>query len=405
MLSARNEARLREQVNLLLQALREGKYAENDLANMAYTLQIGREPMEERLALIVGTMAELATGLTHYMHEGAVTGHDGIEMYRGQAKRKDTLLSLTEDEEMQDLVHKWYLRGKLGKVAEIWTRGFIVQWSALYDGKKPVRISLPTYPFAQEKYWVPIPDSRMPRPFEDEYSNSAGVLHPLLHSNISNLYSQRYSSIFTGTESFLQTSATSGKRTFPDVACMEMARVAAQHAMESSDGDGQSVMKLRLSDVKWVQHDTNILNTEFPLQIQIEIYPEEDQDVLLFEICSVSNNKERQLLTTGTVSQLESSTYDETRFDLKVIRKRCELDSNSAKSDAYNAWSGGQTTGRVKQSYKGNGEVLLHISSSEETTRSTNMFIDPEMLKDVIQVGLCELCGQQGQVNLGEPLP
>ena len=119
MLSARNEARLREQVNQLLLALREGKYAENDLANMAYTLQIGREPMEERLALIVGTMAELETGLTHYMHEGTVTGHDGIETYRGQAKRKDTLLSLTEDEEMQDLVHKWYLRGKLGKVRDL----------------------------------------------------------------------------------------------------------------------------------------------------------------------------------------------------------------------------------------------------------------------------------------------
>ncbi|MEK4111149.1 acyl transferase domain-containing protein/thioesterase domain-containing protein/RNA-binding protein YhbY [Paenibacillus sp. DS2363] len=400
-LSARNEARLREQVNLLLQALREGKYAENDLANMAYTLQIGREPMEERLALIVGTMAELETGLTHYMHEGAVTGHDGIETYRGQAKRKDTLLSLTEDEEMQDLVHKWYLRGKLGKVAEIWTRGFIVQWSALYDGKKPDRISLPTYPFAQEKYWVPIPDSRMPRPFEDEYSNLAGVLHPLVHSNISNLYSQRYSSIFTGTESFLQTSVTSGKRTFPDVACMEMARVAAQHAMESSDGDGQSVMKLRLSDVKWVQHDTNILNTEFPLQIQIEIYPEEDQKELFFEISSAGNNKGRQLLTTGRVSRPERSAYDLTRFDLQAVRNRCELDSNSATSDADNAWSGGQTTGRVKQSYKGNGEVLLHISSSEETTRSTNMFIDPKMLQDVIQVGLCELCGQQSQVNLG----
>lgn len=110
-------------------------------------------------------------------------------------------------------------------------------------------------------------------------------------------------------------------------------------------------------------------------------------------------------MTTGRVSRPESSAYDLTRFDLKVIRKRCELDFNSATLNADNVWSGGQTTGRVKQSYKGNGEVLLHISSSEETTRSTNMFIDPEMLKDVIQVGLCELCGQQGQVNLGEPLP
>ncbi|WP_440119141.1 SDR family NAD(P)-dependent oxidoreductase [Paenibacillus sp. QZ-Y1] len=400
-LSARNEARLREQVNQLLQALREGKYAENDLANMAYTLQVGREPMGERLALIVGTLAELETGLAHFMHEGAVPGHDVIETYRGHAKRKDTLLSLTEDEEMQELVHKWYLRGKLGKVAEIWTKGFIVQWSALYEGKKPARISLPTYPFAQEKYWVPMPDSRILRPFEDGYLNSAGVMHPLVHSNISNLYSQRYSSLFTGTESFLQAPANSGKRTFPDVTCMEMARVAAQHAMEPSGGDRQSVMNLRLSDVEWVQHDANIINTDFPLQIQIEICPEEDQEELFFEIGSVGNNKEQQLLTTGRVSRPESSAYDQTRFDLQTIRKRCELNSSTATPDAGTAWSGRQITGRVKQSYKGNGEVLLHISNSDETTRSPDMIIDPEILKDAIQAGLCELYGQTGQTKLG----
>ncbi|KGP78084.1 MULTISPECIES: SDR family NAD(P)-dependent oxidoreductase [unclassified Paenibacillus] len=400
-LSARNEARLREQVNQLLQAMREGKYAENDLANMAYTLQVGREPMEERLALIVGTLAELETGLAHYMQEGAVTGHDGIETYRGHAKRKDTLLSLTEDEEMQELVHKWYLRGKLDKVAEIWTKGFIVQWSALYDGKKPARISLPTYPFAQEKYWVPIPDARNPQRFEDDYFNSAGVLHPLVHRNISNVYSQRYSSLFTGTESFLQTPANSDKRSFPDVACMEMALAAGRYALEPSGGAGQSVMKLRLSDMKWVQHDTNNLNMEFPLQIQVEIYAEEDQEELFFEIGSVNRGKEPQLLTTGTVFKAESSAYDQTRFDLQAIRQRCELNTSSATPEADNVWSGSQKTGRVKQSYKGKGEVLLHISTSDETTRSTNMTIDPEMLKDAFQAGLCELCEQQGQVNLG----
>ena len=34
--------------------------------------------------------------------------------------------------------------------------GLSFDWNQLYGDSKPRRISLPTYPFARERYWVPV---------------------------------------------------------------------------------------------------------------------------------------------------------------------------------------------------------------------------------------------------------
>ncbi|KAF6600424.1 hypothetical protein H6F38_33665, partial [Paenibacillus sp. EKM208P] len=82
-LSAKNEERLKKQAERLLAAMREGQQSESSLADVAYTLQVGREAMEERLAVIAGSMQELVDKL-----EGFLEGRDGIpELYRGQVKR------------------------------------------------------------------------------------------------------------------------------------------------------------------------------------------------------------------------------------------------------------------------------------------------------------------------------
>ncbi|MEJ2125065.1 MAG: hypothetical protein P8Y47_09735, partial [Alphaproteobacteria bacterium] len=44
---------------------------------------------------------------------------------------------------------------KLHKLAELWVKGLAFDWNRLYGERKPHRLSLPTYPFAQERYWVP----------------------------------------------------------------------------------------------------------------------------------------------------------------------------------------------------------------------------------------------------------
>jgi len=45
-------------------------------------------------------------------------------------------------------------KGKLRKLAELWVHGVSVPWAALYPDGTPGRISLPTYPFARERYWI-----------------------------------------------------------------------------------------------------------------------------------------------------------------------------------------------------------------------------------------------------------
>ena len=118
----------------LLTAIHEQKFADTDLVRMAYTLQVGREAMEERLAVIVGSFTELQEKL-----KGFVEGKEGIEdFYRGQVKRnKDTLVFFTADEDLTMAIETWIKR-KYAKLVDLWVKGLSVDWNKLYgDAKNP----------------------------------------------------------------------------------------------------------------------------------------------------------------------------------------------------------------------------------------------------------------------------
>jgi acyl transferase domain-containing protein/acyl carrier protein/SAM-dependent methyltransferase len=166
-LSAKNEERLREQAGRILDVIKEQQFSGDDLANsqlagscladsyladMAYTLQVGREAMEERLGLIVNSIRELEEKL-----KGFIEAQDGIPgLYRGQVKpNQETLGILAADEEMQEMVDKWLQRRKYGRLLDLWVKGLAIDWNKLYGDIKPRRISLPAYPFAKESYWIP----------------------------------------------------------------------------------------------------------------------------------------------------------------------------------------------------------------------------------------------------------
>ncbi|MFM0205761.1 hypothetical protein PQR53_38840, partial [Paraburkholderia fungorum] len=122
------------------------------LLDLAYTLQVGREAMGTRLALVVDSLEALKDRLTDYQRGNAHL--EGV--YRGELKRsQQTLAALTADEEFLEAIDKWLARGKVDRLAQIWSQGLSLEWEKLYGETKPQRISLPTYPFARERYWVP----------------------------------------------------------------------------------------------------------------------------------------------------------------------------------------------------------------------------------------------------------
>ena len=62
--------------------------------------------------------------------------------------------SLPRTRTWRGAIEAWVAKGKHGKLLELWVKGLSFDWQRLYGEAKPRRISLPTYPFARERYWI-----------------------------------------------------------------------------------------------------------------------------------------------------------------------------------------------------------------------------------------------------------
>ncbi|SUX55285.1 Polyketide synthase PksL [Chromobacterium vaccinii] len=148
-LSARTEEQLRRKAADLLSAL---NVSEPELAELAYTLQLGREAMDERVGFLAASVAELRGQLASFVAGEPMP--DGA--HRGDARRnRDSLKLLNQDAEVRSgLVEKWLSQRRLGKLLELWAKGLDFDWGLLYPGAAPRRVELPNYPFAAERYWI-----------------------------------------------------------------------------------------------------------------------------------------------------------------------------------------------------------------------------------------------------------
>ncbi|NGO11411.1 SDR family NAD(P)-dependent oxidoreductase [Streptomyces sp. HC44] len=153
-LSARTEDRLRAVASRLLEFLPAQK--DLFLADLAHTLQCGREAMDSRLALVAGNLKELAAGLAHYLDGSEETAP--VPLFTGNAGRADSDLDLLLSGRAGDaLVRELLAENHIEKLALLWARGGTVPWGSVPRGDRTPRMlrSLPTYPFDRKRYWVP----------------------------------------------------------------------------------------------------------------------------------------------------------------------------------------------------------------------------------------------------------
>ena len=165
LLSAKSAQSLREQVRRLLDALEQRRLQEQDLRNIAYTLQIGREAFEHRLALVVDSLPALKEVLQRYL-----AGEQAIaNLHQGEVRKSPETAGLfAQDEDMQVAIEAWVAKGKYGKLLDLWVQGLTYDWNRLYTGTTAKRMSLPTYAFAQDKYWIDSPQTLDLPALEDE---------------------------------------------------------------------------------------------------------------------------------------------------------------------------------------------------------------------------------------------
>ena len=290
LLSAKNRERLIEQVRNLKQYLEQHPQA--GLFDIAYTLQIGRAPMTERLAIVVENKNLLARQLDLYL-----------------AGKTDDLLSGNTEENKADFT----LEGEAGKaylaaavknreissLARLWIKGVNIDWHLLYPGPRPKKRSLPTYPFARERYWVPAKEEATAAPSKEQ------TLHPLVQHNVSNLKEQKFSSSFDGQEHFLTHHLVNAQMTLPATAYVEMARAAGQCSLEENI--------TQLQNITWL---APIRVTDQPLEVNIRLF---DQDsTIAFEVYSWQDEEISHCQgILGSAAQPPPSA-----FDLDAIRRR-----------------------------------------------------------------------------------
>ena len=147
LLSARGESQLKQAAVNLLAYLQRGDAEEiGTLGDIAYTLQIAREPMEERLAMVVTGLDELRGYLAQFVETGAA----GAGIYRGSTRKgKPASPGVFDFRQVAETA----TRIDLETVASHWVAGEEINWRQFYSRTPPRRIPLPAYPFLKKRYW------------------------------------------------------------------------------------------------------------------------------------------------------------------------------------------------------------------------------------------------------------
>jgi acyl transferase domain-containing protein/acyl carrier protein/enoyl-CoA hydratase/carnithine racemase len=129
------------------------------LADIAYTLQVGREAMESRLVILAESTRELAEKLESWLSGSAAD--PSVLSNEGQASR-DVLAGLGGDSVVDEVVGRSWQAGRIETVARLWVGGVAIPWEDLRRGDRARIVSLPTYPFEAQRYWMPSRPSAKP---------------------------------------------------------------------------------------------------------------------------------------------------------------------------------------------------------------------------------------------------
>ncbi|MBV9083652.1 MAG: SDR family NAD(P)-dependent oxidoreductase, partial [Acidobacteriaceae bacterium] len=152
LLSAKDDDRLREYSHALLSWVAAGIEHGDQirLEDVAFTLQVGREPMEERLAIIADSFEDLQRKL-----DASLGAKPPERTFRGSAKPHHSGLALLDDSpEAAEFIRATVANRRLDRLAGFWVRGMEIDWSTLYPHGARRRVSLPTYPFARQRHWI-----------------------------------------------------------------------------------------------------------------------------------------------------------------------------------------------------------------------------------------------------------
>jgi acyl transferase domain-containing protein/tryptophanase/acyl carrier protein len=378
-LSARDEEQLRGTAGRLEEFLRDHRV---DLGDVAYTLQIGRKSFEHRVAIVAGSREELLEKLGCF-----VAGKKHEDIVVGQAKNGESITRLLNRREKEEIV-RLLSQGRDGhRMAALWTEGLLADWRGFPQAGAGKRISLPTYPFADKRHWVP-------ERLAVRETLVAG-LHPMVDSNESTFERQLFKKIFHERDFFLYDHHVADIATLPGVAYLELARKAGELAA------GRKVQKIK--NIVWVS-PIAVSAASPQKEVFIELKP--SGATVRFEVFSQDEKGSPVLHSQGMLqyASREEAAAESEYIDLESIRRRCAKAITGP--EAYPLFRSfglhlGASFQVVQQVYKNEKEVLGELQLAEFRQGDlASMVLHPSLVDGSLQAGMAAQLGDKAEEML-----
>lgn len=358
-LSAKNKERLSEQVEQLRKEIENRKFTEDDLDNIGYTLQVGREHMETRVGLLVTSISELQEKLNAFIEER----DEIIDLYQKAENDSEAVISeISNEEGFETVIDNLIQKRRYGKLLEFWVKGVNFDWEKLYAGMeaKPHIISLPTYPFAKEEYWLPTQIGRTCKSGEQ-----TRILHPLVHTNTSDFDGQQFMVKFTGTENFMN-KIDNDTSMLSEVTYLEMIRAAVALSIK------EETYGISLTNITW---NKPLLVGKQGTEVRIGLYLE-DNEQISWEVYEETGSGEIDVIPCeGTANLIEDNKLQQ--LDISELRSICShrMDFCDTENIINDLWEAEES--RV------NGKGNLLVKFKQNNLNSNEEYEEPVALNPI----------------------
>ncbi|GAA4462941.1 hypothetical protein GCM10023189_40280 [Nibrella saemangeumensis] len=325
-LSAKDEMQLKTYAAGLLEHLENNKDT-IELADLAYTLQAGREHMEERVSCMVQSIQHCMGALRAFINGSTENLH------RGNVKRDRDKIQLLDGSEGKAFIRAVMNERILEKIASLWAWGMEVEWHLLADGNYR-RIPLPVYPFKKERHW----------PAFMESGAKAGASPKKIAAS---LPGSSYSIVLTGRESFLEDHVINEKKILPGMACVAF----VCHAYEQRYG----MQPNTLSDITWL-HPV-LFDEDRPLRLDFSF---EVKNEKIQALCTSVGEGEQRTHFMATMSRCALTPEPAVSLDIVKSGNKRSLEA------CYSLLAGkgicyGKTFRVIKKLWMQNGDAVAHM--------------------------------------------
>ena len=155
--SAKDQRQAKTYLKNMVEFIKHDEYesmSDSEFANFAYTTQLGRVSYNHRIAIVADGRDDFIIKAEEHLSSNVndtAKGASAYAVFIGDINNGGDTLNLLSGEEGNSFIHTLVKSKKWKKIALLWVKGAVIDWTLLHQGYTRRRMSLPTYPFAKKE--------------------------------------------------------------------------------------------------------------------------------------------------------------------------------------------------------------------------------------------------------------